>query len=60
VRRDVEVGEGEGSVKWTVLEVYMSFRGFASVESGLVIVRHGDGNHVCMIVIQLEIVTRTG
>jgi hypothetical protein len=60
VWRDVEIGGGEGSGKWTVLEVYMSFRDFVGAESGLLIVRHGDGNHVCMTVIHLEIVTRTG
>lgn len=58
---DVEDGEVAGSVKWTAPEVCMSFRGFVSaVENGFLIVPRGDGNHVCMVVIHSEIVTRTG
>lgn len=61
MRGAVEVGEGAGSVKWMVREVCTSFPGYVSaVENGFLLARHcDDGNQVGMIVIRLEIVTRT-
>lgn len=61
MRRGVEVGEGAGSVKWMIREVCMSFPGCVSaVENGFLLARHSDdGSQVGMIVIHLEIVTRT-